>query len=169
MPHRLPPMPRRIPRRVRALAALAALLPAFHAGATNLLDPSISGSDFLDDSTVRIDGTLHDTTHSRPWVATVYAGGGECLRLFVTSTTFDAKISVISPSGTVYRDDDSGGLLRPLARINNTQPGWYTVQIAHYRGLPQNANFTLLYGRYPAFNVNCEIPTVPAFADAPAR
>jgi len=143
---------------------IAALMPAMRADATNLFDPTISGADTLDDSAVRLDGTLHDTTNSRPWTAKVYAGAGECLRLFVTSTAFDAKIGVISPSGTVYRDDDSGGSLRPLVRLNNTGAGWYTVQVAHYRGLPQNANFTLLYGRYPAFNTNCEVPTAPGRA-----
>ena len=143
-------------------ASMLALVPTMHADATNLFDPTISGADTLDDSAVRIDGTLHDTTDSRPWTAKIYAGTGECLRLSVTSTVFDAKISVISPSGTIYRDDDSGGLLRPLVRINNTQAGWYAVQVAHYRGVPQNANFTLLYGRYPAFNTNCEVPTSPA-------
>lgn len=150
----------------RLLSTLAvsmlALMPAMRADATNLFDPTIAGSDTLDDTAVRLDGTLHDATNSRPWTARVYAGVGECLRLFVTSTVFDAKISVISPSGTVYRDDDSGGSLRPLVRVNNTRAGWYVVQVAHYRGLPQNANFTLLYGRYPAYNTNCEVPTSPA-------
>jgi len=154
------------PHKRRFLPALAvsllALMPAMRAEATNLFDPTISGADTFDDSPVRLDGTLHDTTNSRPWTAKVYAGTGECLRLFVISTAFDAKISVISPSGTIYRDDDSGGSLRPLVRINNTGAGWYTVQIAHYLGQPQNANFTLLYSRYPAFNVNCETPTSPA-------
>ena len=149
--------------------AMLALMPAMRADATNLFDPTIAGSDTLDDTAVRLDGTLHDTTNSRPWTAKVYAGTGECLRLFVISTLFDAKISVISPSGTVYRDDDSGGSLRPLVRVNNTRAGWYVVQVAHYRGLPQNANFTLLYGRYPAFNTNCEVPTSPARASAGFR
>ena len=92
----------------------------------------------------------------------LYAGVGECLRLFVSSTAFDSELTVISPNGSVYRDDDSGGSLRPLVQIANApSQGWYTVQVAHFNGQPINANFTLLYGRYTAGNANCAIPTQP--------
>jgi len=147
----------------RLLLAPTLLLACGLASATNLFDPSVSSTSTLDGSSIELDGTLHDTNgNPAPWVVEVYAGVGECLRLFVTTTAFDAKITVMAPNGAVYRDDDSGGSLRPLVKIGGAPvQGWYTVQVAHYAGMPQNANFTLLYGRYTAGNVNCANPTSP--------
>jgi hypothetical protein len=147
----------------KLILAPALLLAGGLANATNLFDPSVSSTSILDGSSLELDGTLHDTNgNPAPWVAELYAGRGECVRFFVTTTAFDAKITVIAPNGTVYRDDDSGGSLRPLVKIASAPvQGWYTVQVAHYAGVPQNANFTLLYGRYTAGNVNCANPTSP--------
>jgi len=133
------------------------------AGATNLFDPTVSATTVLDGDSVRLDGTINDTNgNSQPWTAELYAASGECLRLFVTSTAFDGKLTVTAPDGQVFRDDDSGGLLRPLVKIANTPVrGWYTVQVAEWTGAPTNANFTLLYGRYTAGNPNCAGGTVP--------
>ena len=143
------------------LSASALLAPA--ANATNLFDPTVSSTTTLDGSSLELDGTLNDTNgNAQPWTAELYAGVGECLRLFVTTTAFDAKLTVIAPNGTVFRDDDSGGSLRPLVRVASAPvQGWYTVQVAHYAGAPQNANFTLLYGRYTAGNPNCAVATTP--------
>jgi hypothetical protein len=145
------------------LLAPALLLACGLANATNLFDPSVSSTSVLDGSSIELDGTLHDTNgNPAPWVAELYAGVGECVRFFVTTTAFDAKLVVVAPNGTVWRDDDSGGSLRPLVKIASAPvQGWYTVQVAHWAGLPQNANFTLLYGRYTAGNVNCANPTSP--------
>jgi hypothetical protein len=147
----------------RLFLAPALLLACGLAGATNLFDPSVSSTSVLDGSSIELDGTLHDTNgNAEPWVVEVYAGVGECVRLFVTTTAFDAKLTVVAPNGTVYRDDDGGGMLRPLVKIGSAPvQGWYTVQVAHWSGLPQNANFTLLYGRYTAGNANCTNPTQP--------
>jgi len=146
----------------KSFLAPALLLACGLANATNLFDPSVSSTSTLDGSSLELDGTLHDTNgNPAPWVVEVYAGAGECMRLFVTTTAFDAKITAIAPNGTVYRDDDGGGSLRPLVKIDRTMQGWYTVQVAHYAGFPQNANFTLLYGRYATGNVNCANPTSP--------
>ena len=149
---------------ISTFSASCALAP-LAANATNLFDPTVSSTTTADGSSLELDGTLNDTNgNSQPWTAELYAGAGECLRLFVTSTAFDAKLTVIAPNGTVYRDDDSGGSLRPLVRVASTPvQGWYTVQVAHYAGLPINANFTLLYGRYTAGNPNCAIATTPLF------
>jgi hypothetical protein len=147
----------------KLLLAPALLLACGLASATNLFDPSVSSTSTLDGSSLELDGTLHDTNgNPAPWVAELYAGAGECVRLFVTTTAFDAKLTVVAPNGAVYRDDDGGGSLRPLVKIGSAPvQGWYTVQVAHYAGVPQNANFTLLYGRYVAGNVNCANPTSP--------
>src|SRR3954463_11275680 len=99
----------------KLLLAPALVLACGLAGATDLFDPSVSSTSTLDGSSLELDGTLHDTNgNPAPWVAEVYAGRGECVRLFVTTTAFDAKLTVMAPNGAVYRDDDSGGSLRPL-------------------------------------------------------
>jgi hypothetical protein len=139
------------------------------AGATNLFDPSVSATTVLDGSSVELNGTLNDTNgNSQPWTAELYAGQGECLRLFVTSTAFDGKLTVTAPNGQVFRDDDGGGFLRPLVKIASApNRGWYTVQMAEWTGAPTNANFTLLYGRYTAGNPNCAGGTVPVSGALP--
>lgn len=149
-----------------ALSALTMLsvVASNYANATNLFDPSVSATTFLDASSVRLDGTLNDTNgNAQPWTAEFYAAPGECVRFFVTSTAFDSELTVIAPNGTVFRDDDGGGLLRPLVKIASApSQGWYTVQVAHFAGAAMNSNFTLLYGRYSAGNVNCSGGTIPA-------
>lgn len=138
-----------------------------HAGAaTNMFDPSVSTATKLNASAVTINGTLHDTNgNTQPWTTQVYAQPGECMRLSVTTTSFDAKMEVIAPNGEVFRDDDSGGSLRPLVQIASAPNfGWYTVQVAHFNGVPQSADFTMKYGRYNNGNPNCAQPTLPAAA-----
>jgi hypothetical protein len=148
-----------------ATSVLAALgfLAAGQASATNLFNPVVSTTSVIDGASRELDGTLNDTgANSQPWVAELYAGVGECVRFFVSTTAFDAKLTVITPNGTIFRDDDSGGSLRPLVEINGAPvSGWYTVQVAHFAGQPQNANFALLYGRYNFNNPNCATPTFP--------
>lgn len=149
-----------------ALASFC-LVAAPMAQATNLFNPQgPSPTPTLDGASIRLDGTLNDTNgNSQPWTAELYAGAGQCLRLFVTSTTFDSELTVVAPNGTVYRDDDGGGLLRPLVKVASAPVrGWYTVQVAAYSGAPMNANFTLLYGTYTAGNPNCTNGTTPVLA-----
>ena len=139
------------------------ILATGQADATNLFNPVVSTTSVLAGTSIELDGTLNDTgVNSQPWVAELYAGIGECVRFFVTTTAFDAKLTVITPNGTIFRDDDSGGSLRPLVEINGAPvSGWYTVQVGHFAGQPQNANFALLYGRYNVNNPNCGTPTSP--------
>jgi hypothetical protein len=145
-----------------ALAALGALA-AFQAGATNMFNPVVSPTTVLDGASIAISGTLNDTSNnSQPWVAELFAGAGECMRLFVITTAFDAKITVAAPNGEIFRDDDSGGSFRPLVQIAGAPvSGWYTVQVAQFAGVPTDTSFTMLYGRYDGGNVNCATPTVP--------
>lgn len=145
----------------KLLLAPALLLAVGFANATDLFDPNVGQTHIP--MGVLLDGTLDDTNgNAEPWVAQLYAGAGECLSLFVDSTEFDAKLVVVAPNGTVFRDDNSGGELRPWVNIDPTpMQGWYTVQVAHTAGLPQNANFQLVYSRYSKDNVNCGTVTHP--------
>ena len=146
---------------ISALSVLGAFAPIY-ANATNLYDPTVSTTTVLDGSSIQLNGSIRDIGAAMPWTVELYAASGECVRFFITSTDFDSKITVIAPNGSVYRDDDSGGSLRPLVKIANAPvTGWYTVQDAHYTGAPTSANFSLLYGRYNAGNINCSGGTNP--------
>jgi hypothetical protein len=130
---------------------------------TNMFDSTVSSTSRIGGNAVTINGSLHDNGFdAEPWTTQVYAQPGECVRLFVSSAGFDAKMEVISPDGEVFRDDDSGGSLRPLVEIASApRIGWYTVQIAQFAGVPTTGDFTLKYGRYTAGNPNCANPTAP--------
>ena len=57
-------------------------------------------------------------------------------------------------------DDDSGGNLRPLIKIDPTPvTGYYVVALSHFAGFPEDITFTLRYGRYASGNPNCNNPT----------
>jgi len=143
------------------LAALG-LFAVGQANATNQF-ANFSTSTVLDGGSIELDGTITDSNgNALPWVAELYARAGECVRFFITSTFFDAELTVVSPNGTVFRDDDSGGSLRPLVEIGSAPAtGWYTVQVATFNGLPTLNNFALKYGRYPFGNPNCANPSLP--------
>jgi len=152
---------------VLALSVLTSLvLAASQAGAaTNMFDPTVSTANKINANAVTLNGTLHDTNgNTQPWTTQVYAQAGECMRLAVTSAFgVDVKMEVIAPDGLVYRDDDSNGNLLPLVKIDGTPNfGWYTVQIAHFNGVPQTGiDFVLKYGRYNLGNPNCANGTAP--------
>lgn len=95
-----------------------------------------------------------------PFIIQVLAGGPYCTRFDVSSQNVDLEIVIVSPNGTVWRNDDRPGSLRPLAVIPPGVQGWYTVQLSPYNGLTGSPgvhyNGDLLYGRYVgAANVNC--------------
>jgi hypothetical protein len=145
-----------------ALLAALGLFAVGQAHATNQF-VNLSTRTDLDGGSIEIDGTLTDSdANALPWVAELYARAGECVRFFITLAGFDAELTVISPDGTVFRDDDGGGSLRPLVEIGSAPAtGWYTVQVATFNGLPALDNFALKYGRYPLGNPNCANPTQP--------
>lgn len=105
------------------------------------------------------------------FVVQLMVAPGDCTRLDVVSQNTDMELTVISPAGTVWRNDDrAGGDLRPLIVIPaGNIAGWYTVQISRYNGAPAAAgahsDANLQYGRYNgAGNPNCANPTPPAAA-----
>jgi hypothetical protein len=96
------------------------------------------------------------------WIAEVFAASGECMRIFVSAQYADLQAVVVAPNGAVFRDDDGGGSLRPLVKIDPTpNNGWYTVSIGRFAGAADTGNFTVRYGRYNSGNVNCSSPTPP--------
>ncbi|MFO1036430.1 MAG: hypothetical protein U1E45_06270 [Geminicoccaceae bacterium] len=146
-----------------AVVAAAGLAMAAPASATNLLGSTSSAT---------ISGTTFGFGPSAmPWTAEVYSGAGGCLRIAVTSQATDLKATVVAPNGTVYRDDDSGGSLRPLVKINNTpNNGWYTLSINNFSGAAVSANFTVTLQRLAANSASCLPATGPLLiANAAAK
>jgi len=96
-----------------------------------------------------------------PFTTQVRAGNNECLRIDATAQSTDTELVLVSPDGTVWRNDDTGGLL-PEIRANPTpSTGWYTVHLNHFAGSAVDATATLRYGRYNSGNPNCASPTPP--------
>jgi hypothetical protein len=153
-----------------ALTIAAAIAAAGNqiAFASTFVDPNVANSDHIGTGYVAVAGSVSDSADTRPWTAEIYAGFGECVRVWVETQTFDSAITLITPGGALYRDDDSGGSNRPLVMIPAAPvSGYYTVQVAHYSGSPTAGNFSLRYGRYNAGNANCGGATeamVPPFS-----
>jgi hypothetical protein len=148
--------------------------------ATPIFDPDTIDCAGINCSSVRIDGVVRESFGEvHPWVIELFAFAGKCLRVDVTAQNADLQAVLIAPNGNVYRNDDSGGIgpcpLCPLIKVDPTpgfdpadpfrNRGWYTLQIAPFGGAAVGANFTLLYGHYPAGNPNCAGATVPLAAE----
>ena len=151
------------------LTASVGLSTAAYAGG-EIFDPTSSSCTKLNCSSILVGATVKsfgDVTAGR-WVAEVFAGQGECLRLFVSQEFTDLETVVVAPNGSVYRNDDGGvgsgsDILRPLVKIDPTpNNGWYTVSIGHFAGAAVTGNFQLRYGRYSSGNINCANPTPSA-------
>jgi hypothetical protein len=141
-----------------AILVTALSIVAFPTQATNLLGSTTSAT---------ISGTTFGFGQSAmPWTAEVYSGPNACLRLAVTVQATDLEMTVVAPNGNVYRDDDSGGSLRPLVKINPTpNNGWYTVSINNFAGNAVSANFTLTLQRLGLNNASCLPATVVRSSD----
>lgn len=100
-----------------------------------------------------------------PFTVQVFAFDRLCLRLEITTTDIpsDLEMVLVSPNGTVWRDDNSGSGLHPLIKADTTRAGtgWYTLHISQTDGLDPTTNFILRHGRYALPNTNCSSPTPP--------
>lgn len=131
---------------VLSAAGLALVLPANGAFAGSKI--------FSSGSTVLVvNGSVETNANGNrdPFIAQVFsAGGGECLRIAVTSQGADLEAVLVSPSGAVWRDDDSGGSNRPLIRAVTDTRGWYLLSISQAAGAAVNADFTMTVQRATA-------------------
>lgn len=143
------------------------LTPGLSSAQTNIFDDTVSTSNAINGSSLRIPGTVLSFGPSAGnFDINVFAGAGECVRLDVISQNTDLEMVVVAPNGTVFRNDDrAGGDLRPLIKMNPTSNnGWYTVHLARFDGAAVSTNFVLLYGRYNRDNANCAAPTTGQLA-----
>jgi hypothetical protein len=127
-------------------------------------------SQMFTSGTAIIGGTVNGFGPSAgPWTAELFASPGQCLRLLVTSGG-DLIMNVVAPNGQNFFDDDSGGSLHPLVKINNTpNNGWYTVSISHFNGAATQENFTLQYQRLAVNSSSCLPATAPRVAATAAK
>jgi hypothetical protein len=109
---------------------------------------------------------------SIPFTVQVFANAGECLRLEVAAESADMKAVVVSPSGTIWRNDDFYGL-RPLVTALADVKGYYTVHINYWNGNQPTSTpqlFTLAYGRYVSGTpTNCPSTTTPFLAEETSK
>lgn len=154
-------------RRIPGLFSLGALTLGISLGASSQVWAGAGVFDFTDTCTgincasQSINGTFvfDQFGQALPFTTQVYAEVASCLRLDVTSQQSDLELVLVSPNGTVWRDDDTNGN-RPLIKVNGASArGWFTVQVSSYNGLGQPAGFVLRYGRYNVGNPNCTNPT----------
>ncbi|MBY6240268.1 hypothetical protein [Methylosinus sp. Sm6] len=145
------------------------------ATAGSLLTAPFSRSTANNGGALSLGGTYQfdEFTQADPWVAQVYASPSECLRIDVYSQDTDLEAVLVSPSGTVWRNDDRNGSSdrRPLLKVVTTVAtgiGWHVLQISRFDGKGPGANFKFYYGRYPAGNPNCASPTSPSSVNAVA-
>jgi hypothetical protein len=150
------------------------LLVGSAAFATTALSDSLL-YDFLDSCTtvncnaVNINGISQRNSFgdSIPFTVSLFADVNQCIRLDVTSQSADMEIVLVSPSGSIWRNDDFNGT-RPLITARGDVKGYYTVQVNFFNGA-QAVNsvqlFSLAYGLYiPGTPVNCPSPAGPTLA-----
>lgn len=105
--------------------------------------------------------TLGATDYAGEWAEKFWSPGGTCMRIEVTwANGADVEMNVVAPSGTHYRDDDSGAGDLPRVEIPTTQPGYYTVVVHSYNGSGTVAtDMAIQYANYNSGNMNCANPT----------
>lgn len=114
-------------------------------------------------SVITVNGTTETTGNGNldPFLAEVFSSGRECLRIAVTAQGTDLKASLLSPGGTLWQDDDSGGSNRPLIKAITTTRGWYPLSVAHFAGSAINSDFTMTIQRGASGSALCGAPTQP--------
>ena len=137
-----------------------------------LADSAWAGSKiFSSGSTVMtVNGTLETNASQNrdPFVAQVFTTGAECLRIAVVSQGQDLEATLISPTGRIWQDDDSGGSNRPLIRAITDVRGWYPLTMSQWAGASVNSDFTMTVQRAAANSTLCSPATTPRAAVAAA-
>ncbi len=150
-----------------ALASTFAVIGAFCSAA-----PAWAGSKIFSSgsSVATVNGTVETNASQNrdPFVAQVFTAGNECMRIAVTSQGQDLEATLISPSGTIWQDDDSGGLNRPLIKAVTNVRGWYPLTLSHWSGASVNADFTMTVQRAATTSSLCAPATTPRAAVAAA-
>ncbi|PON14073.1 hypothetical protein C2W62_30985 [Candidatus Entotheonella serta] len=121
----------------------------------------IIGGDFT-----RISGTYESNGNNNvdPFVIQTFSSGDECVRLEVIEQGADMEMTLISPTGTIWQNDDGGVGSQPLLKVITNVRGWYPLVVSQFAGSSLIANFNFLYGRFPSSSSQCSNPTLPRAA-----
>lgn len=125
-----------------------------------------AGSKVFTSSQTPINGSVETNSNGNldPFVVQIFSSGGECVRLAVDSQGADLEMTLVSPSGLIWQDDDSNGSLRPLIKAITDARGWYILILSNFAGAETNADFSMSYGRFSSSSVQCSPPTLPEAA-----
>ncbi|MGQ0622791.1 MAG: hypothetical protein ACT4QA_23285 [Panacagrimonas sp.] len=143
-----------------------------HAGA-GLIDRTVDNTNTLNAGAQIVNGRYVTPNDSRqtaiPWVTPIFAGANECVRIQFTNQANDLEAVLVATDGRAWRDDDGGGSLLPLLKVQTTTAGWYTLAVANFAGAAGNGDFTFSYGRFNSSSANCSGATAPAISAEQAR
>jgi hypothetical protein len=67
---------------------------------------------------------------------TFRAGANRNISFFAESDSFDAVLEITTPTGSIIRDDDSGGGTNPLVQFITEEGGVYSAVVSSYSGAP---------------------------------
>lgn len=141
-------------------------------GALGATSPAWAGSKIFSsgNTVMTVNGTLETNASQNrdPFVAQVFTTGAECLRIAVVSQGQDLEATLISPTGRIWQDDDSGGSNRPLIRAITDVRGWYPLTMSHWSGASVNSDFTMTVQRAASNSSLCSPATTPRAAVAAA-
>jgi hypothetical protein len=153
-----------------SIAAVLTTAAGLASAQTRIFDDTIGTCTGANCSSLRLPGSLFAFGPSAGYYEIgLFAGPGECLRAELISEGADLEMVVRAPNGSVFRNDDKGGPSCPLCprvAISSTpNNGWYSTTLYAWNGVPVEANFVLVYGRYPIGNPNCSSATLPVSAE----
>jgi hypothetical protein len=78
------------------------------------------------------------------------------------------EATLVSPTGRIWKDDDSNGSARPLLKALTDVRGWYPLVLSRFAGSSVNADFTIDITRLPSTSSLCAPATAPRILVAPA-
>jgi hypothetical protein len=78
------------------------------------------------------------------------------------------EATLVSPTGRIWKDDDSNGSARPLLKALTDVRGWYPLVLSRFAGSSVNADFTIDITCLPSTSSLCASATAPRIFVAPA-
>ncbi len=136
---------------------LALASPSAFAGA-KIFHSAVRGGDFTIISETYESNANNNTD---PFVVQIFSSGNECVRLEVVFQSADMEMTLISPVGTIWQDDDGGVGTQSLLKVITNVRGWYPLILSHFSGASLISDFDLQYGRFPVTSTQCSNPTAP--------
>ncbi len=106
----------------------------------------------------------NENGNTDPFVVQIFSSGTECVRLEVVFQSADMEMTLISPTGTIWQNDDGDASGQPLLKVITDVRGWYPLVVSHFNGTSLISDFDIQYGRFPSTSEQCVSPTPPRAA-----